>query len=407
MKQIMKTALKIFTRLLALAIVLYAGMFVILSFYNSPGYAWRLLTLFSSDINDYKVFPSREIQNGAEASPLMQGDPLIMNEVEYRYRGGLRSETFEDLLERTDTRAFLIVKDDRLVYEKYIRSSREDIHTSFSVAKSFDSALIGAAIADGYIGSVEDPVIQYVPEIAGRGLDELTIRNLLRMDTGIRYRSEDDILIPFSDDALTYYPPDLRQVALSVQKGSTPIGMAFHYNNFHPLLEGLIIERAVGMPVAEYLQERIWKRMGAEFPASWSLDSERSGFEKMESGINARAVDYARFGLLYLHGGNWNGQQILPSHWVIESASPDPADHRPFEMSPKWKETGGYYGYHWWGLNNSDGSYEYIASGNLGQTIYISPGKNMVVVRLGSEGDPHVSWAYVVQAIVQGQTQTE
>jgi hypothetical protein len=234
MKQIMKTALKIFTRLLALAIVLYAGMFVILSFYNSPGYAWRLLTLFSSDINDYKVFPSREIQNGAEASPLMQGDPLIMNEVEYRYRGGLRSENFEDLLERTDTRAFLIVKDDRLVYEKYIRSSREDIHTSFSVAKSFDSALIGAAIADGYIGSVEDPVIQYVPEIAGRGLDELTIRNLLRMDTGIRYRSEDDILIPFSDDALTYYPPDLRQIALSVQKGSTPIGMGFPLQQFSP-----------------------------------------------------------------------------------------------------------------------------------------------------------------------------
>ena len=148
-----------------------------------------------------------------------------------------------------------------------------------------------------HISSVDDPVIKYVPEIAGRGLDTLTIRNLLRMDTGIRYRSEDDILAPFSDDALTYYPPDLRQVAFGVQPGKTPIGAAFHYNNFHPLLEGLIIERATGMRVAEYLQERIWKPMGAEFPASWSLDSEASGFEKMESGINARAVDYARFGL--------------------------------------------------------------------------------------------------------------
>jgi CubicO group peptidase (beta-lactamase class C family) len=97
------------------------------------------------------------------------------------------------------------------------------------------------------------------------------------MDTGIRYRSEDELLAPFSDDALTYYPPDLRQIAFSVQKGSTPIGAAFHYNNFHPLLEGLIIERATGMPVATYLQERIWKPMGAEFPASWSIGQRRIG----------------------------------------------------------------------------------------------------------------------------------
>jgi CubicO group peptidase (beta-lactamase class C family) len=358
------------------------------------------LTLLRSDTQDYKVFPDREIKNNTTYSLLERGQHSTPYQLEYRYKDGTRTEILEDLLKRTDTRAFLIVKDDQLIFETYLESSRQEINTSFSVAKSFDSAMIGAAISDGYIDSVDDPVIKYVPEIAGRGLDTLTIRNLIRMDTGIRYRSEEDIFIPFSDDALTYYPPDLRKVALSVQPGETPIGAAFHYNNFHPLLEGLIIERATGMHVSEYLQERIWKPMGAEFPASWSLDSEASGFEKMESGINARAVDYARFGLIYLHNGYWNGKQILPSDWVAESTRPDPTDTRPFEVVPSWKEAGGYYGYHWWGLNNSDGTYDFMARGNLGQTIYVAPRKNMVVVRFGSEADPDVTWAFVIQALI-------
>jgi len=374
------------------------SMFIAMSIVISPGYAWRVLTMLRSDTQDYKVFPSREIENDTRTYSLIErGDQPTPYQVEYRYKDGTRTEILEDLLKRTDTRAFLIIKDDRLIYGMYLESSRQEINTSFSVAKSFDSAMIGAAIADGYISSVDDPVIKYIPEIAGRGLDTLTIRNLIRMDTGIRYRSEADIFVPFSDDAFTYYPPDLREIALSVQPGETPIGTAFHYNNFHPLLEGIIIERATGMPVAEYLQERIWKPMGAEFPASWSIDSEASGFEKMESGINARAVDYARFGLIYLHNGFWNGKQILPAEWVAESTKPNT---KPFEVAQSWEEAGGYYGYHWWGLNNADGTYDFSARGNLGQMIYVAPRKNMVIVRFGNEADPNVIWSFVAQALV-------
>ena len=392
--------IKIIKGFFATTFLLIAVLFVSLSLFNSPVYALRILTLLRSDTMDYKVFPSRPIENPAVFSRIEKGELAIPESVEYRYKEGTRVETLEDLLKRTGTQAFLMIKDDQLIYENYLESSREEINTSFSVAKSFDSALIGAAIADGLIGSLDDPVIKYVPEIGGRGLDTLTIRNLLRMDTGIRYRSEAEVLAPFSDDALTYYPPNLRKVALNVQAGGSPIGEAFHYNNFHPLLEGLILERATGMPVAAYLQERIWKPMGAEFPAFWSLDSEVSGFEKMESGINARAVDFARFGLLYLHKGFWNGQQILPVDWVEESISPDPGDSREFEGYPIWKEIGGYYGFHWWGLNNSDGSFDFMARGNLGQLIYVAPRENMVIVRLGSEKDPNVVWSYVAQAIV-------
>jgi CubicO group peptidase (beta-lactamase class C family) len=294
----------------------------------------------------------------------------------------------------------MVIRDDRIMMQVFRDGNDSPPHTSFSVAKSFNSALIGAAIEDGYIESVNDPVIKYIPEIAGRGLDELTIRNLLRMDTGVRYRSEDDILAPFSDDSLTYYSPDLRKLALGVQSGEAPVGAAFLYNNFYPLLEGLIIERAAGMPVAEYLEQRIWQPMGAGNPASWSLDSRRKGFEKMESGINATPTDFARFGLLFLHGGNWNGRQILPGTWITESTAPDPTDLRPFESAPSWAEAGGYYGYHWWGMKNLDGSHDFMARGKLGQLIYVAPRKNMVVVRLGPEPDDGVIWSFVVQSLI-------
>jgi len=140
--------------------------------------------------------------------------------------------------------------------------------------------------------------------------------------------------------------------------------------------------------------------MGAEFEASWSLDSDGSSFEKMESGINARAIDYARFGLLYLHKGYWNGQQILPTAWVEDSTRPDPGDTRPYEVYPLWKELGGYYGYHWWGMVLPDSSYDFMARGNLGQLIYVAPRKNTVIVRLGSETDPDVIWTFVAQDLV-------
>lgn len=389
--------------LLSIIVLFFAALFIALSIFNSPGYAWRLLRYGQSDIGDYKIFPERAIANGTTVSVIERGHEGTPYEVEYPYMGEMRNETLDEVLQRTGTRAFLVLKDDKLIFEKYLESSREDINTSFSSAKSFNSALIGAAIAEGKIGSVDDAVIKYIPEIAGRGFDQLTIRDLLLMNSGIRYVEGDELpfyYAPFADDALTYYPPDLREVALSVKASGAPIGEAFRYNNYHPLLEGLIIERATGMHVAEYLQEKFWKPMGAEFPASWSLDSEKSGFEKMESGINARAIDYARFGLIFLHNGFWNGVQILPEDWVRESTEPLRPDPRTWESSPFWLEVGGYYKYHWWGINNPDGSYDFFAHGRYDQFIYVAPRKNVVVVRLGDALDGNVVWPLVIHDVV-------
>jgi CubicO group peptidase (beta-lactamase class C family) len=389
--------------LLGIIVASYMILFIAMSIANSPTYAWRILRYGESDIRDYHIFPERAISNGGNISFIERGDHATPYEVEYPYMGEMRKENLEGLLRRTGTRAFLLLQDDKLIYETYLESSREEVNTSFSVAKSFDSALIGAAIADGKIGSVNDPVIKYIPEIAGRGLDQLTIRDLLLMNSGIRYFHNDELPFykhPFGDDALTYYPPDLREVALSVETSDTPTGRAFRYNNYYPLLEGIILERATGMHVAEYLQEKFWKPMGAEFPASWSLDSEESGFEKMESGINARAIDFARFGLIFLHNGFWNGVQILPEDWVRESTEPLRPDPRNWEIAASWPEIGGYYKYHWWGLNNPDGSYDFFAHGKYDQIIYVAPRKNVVIVRLGDSLDGNVPWPLIIHDVV-------
>lgn len=399
----MKKILRVSGTILACMLTLIFVIFAAISLIESPTYSWRLLRYGESDINDYKIFPSRGILNEGAASEIPVGSNEIPDTVEYPYMGKMHTESLEDILTRTGTRAFLVIKDDKLVYEKYIDSSRDSINTSFSSAKSFDSALIGAAIADGYISSVDDRVIDYIPEIKGRGLDELTIRDLLLMNSGVKYKERSEL--PFyymllADDALTYYSEDMREKALSVKADGSVIGASFHYNNFHPLLEGVILERATGMPVAKYLQERIWKPMGAEYPASWSLDSESSGFEKMESGINARAIDYARFGLIFLHNGKWNGNQILPEDWVSESTQPLRPDTRDWSTLPFWPEIGGYYAYHWWGFSNEDGSYDFFAHGKYDQLIYIAPRKNIVIIRLGEAPDKYLSWPLVMYQLV-------
>jgi len=394
---------KVLLSLIGIIVFFILTLFIAMSMFNSPTYAWRILRYGESDIEDDRIFPERVILNGTATAFIERAGQDTSYEVQYPYAGGTRKEPLEALLERTGTRALLILRDDKLIFESYLDSSAQDVHTSFSAAKSFSSALIGAAIAEGQIESVNDTVVAYIPEIAGRGLNSLTIRDLLLMNSGIRYQSNDEIpfyRIPFGDDALTYYPPDLRKVALDVQARADPVGRAFRYNNYHLLLEGLIIERATGVHVAEYLQEKFWKPMGAEFPASWSLDSKQSGFEKMESGINARAIDYARFGLIFLHDGSWNGVQIIPEDWVRESTEPLRPDPRIWESSPSWPDLGGYYKYHWWGINNPDGSYDYFAHGKFDQIIYVAPRRNAVIVRLGDARDPSVSWPLVLYTLI-------
>jgi len=184
-----------------------------------------------------------------------------------------------------------VVKDDGLLYEHYFNGyDHGSTQTSFSVAKSFASALVGIAVDDGTI-ALDDPITDYLPKLKERDarFDKITIRHLISMSSGLRYEEQGT---PWSDDTETYYAPDLRQLALSDSEIVGPPGELWHYNNFNPLLMGMILERATSQHVAEFMEARLWQPLGAEADASWSLDSVASGFEKMESGINARAIDF-------------------------------------------------------------------------------------------------------------------
>jgi CubicO group peptidase (beta-lactamase class C family) len=364
-----------------------------------------------STLKDYQLFPKREVANAAAAFHFEKDlSPDLFQKVEFRSGGELKQADFEDFLRSTHTTSFIVIKDDSIRYEGYFNGySRDSIVTSFSTAKSFTSALVGIAIDEGFIGGVNDPIVKYLPEFKGKGLDELTIRHLLTMSSGIRYLTDDETppfgeITQFTDDGLTYTYPDMRALALQVKTDGKPLASEFNYNNYHPILLGMILERATGKPVSEYLQEKIWKPLGMEYPASWSLDSEKDGFELMGSGINGRAIDFAKFGRLFLHNGDWDGRQLISKQWVTESTSPDPNDQRLWHSDSEWKAMDGYYKYLWWGRYNPDGSYDYTALGHLGQYVYISPQEKMIIVRFGMDEGGVDSWPDVFQNLIANVT---
>jgi CubicO group peptidase (beta-lactamase class C family) len=328
---------------------------------------WR-----ESDVGDQHRFPARRIPTGARASPLPAGveaDLLVDGE------GPL-----DEFLRATDTLAFVVVHDDRLVYERYFQgSARDTLQTSFSVAKSFVSTLVGIAIDEGLIGSVEDPVTKYLPELAARDREfrKITLRDLLTMSSGIHY-SEGGFL---GDDTYTYYGVDLRDIALNRTRIAEPPG-SWHYNDYNTLLLGLILERTAGTSVSAFTATRLWQPLGAEADATWSLDSEDSGFEKMESGVNARPVDYARFGLLFLRGGEWNGRRIVSRSWVRSATGSDASG-----------SSASYFGYAYFWWLDSDHPGRFYAFGKYGQFVYVAPDADVVVVRFGRDsGVDRVAW---------------
>ncbi len=335
-------------------------------------YLARYILLNAVDISDYSIFPAREIQNSSPAFYFpVDGHnttalPLLKETLPSTVQSR-RLETIDQYMEQNGTVAFLIIKNDRLLLEHYYNGyDHSSICTSFSTAKSFVSAMIGIALHEKLIGGLEDPITKYLPVLKGNHWSDITIRHLVSMSSGLRYRA--NTFFPWSDEPRTYYSLNLRELAAQAIKEEAP-GIRFHYNNYNLVLLGIILECVTGETVSRYLQEKIWRPLGMEFPASWSLDSQTNGMEKMESGLNARAIDFAKFGRLYLHQGDWNGRQVIPEHWVAESTTPDP--------DAGWAN----YKYLWWIPRSGQG--RFMAVGNLGQFIYVAPDKDCVILRFG------------------------
>ncbi len=318
-----------------------------------------------ADLNDYKIFPTREVKASVQPFHFHQA-MTEQKPTDARYKEVEMS--YDEFLKETKSVAFLVIRNDSILYERYLDKYDEaSIVPSFSMAKSVTSMLIGCAIEDGLISSVQDPVSKYVPEMAKNGFDKVTIEHVLQMTSGIKFN--EGYYNPFGEVASFYYGTDLRKDTEKLKLETEP-GKDFAYASGNTQILGLILERVLaGKTITEYLGEKIWTPLGMEYDASWSIDRKKDGIEKTFCCLNARARDFAKLGRLYLHKGNWEGKQLVSERWVRESTKVD-------------STAGSYegYQYQWW-LPTLNG--DFAARGILGQYIYVNPDKNLVIVRLG------------------------
>jgi CubicO group peptidase (beta-lactamase class C family) len=372
-----------------LVLVLLAAMLV-----YSPQYVFRVLVWQESDAFDWQKFPFHPLSPSPAPSFFEEApDP----QVALRFGRLAGTGDWEGFLQQHRTQAFLVVRHGKVVYENYFNGTRRDsLVTSFSVAKSFTSTLVGLAIQEGFIRGAEEPVTNYLPELAERDprFGQITLQHLLLMASGLEYREFRPLLFN-SDDPLTTYHPDQRRLALRHTRIVDPPGRYFRYNKYHPQLLGLILERATGMSVTRFLQTRLWDPLGMQYGGSWSTDSRKSGFERMEAGLNARAIDFAKLGVLFLNGGLWEGKQVISRAWVEEATRPRLAGSYGEYYPRRYEALPGrmYYGYMWWGFAREGGGYDFAAEGDKGQFIYVSPRAGLVIVRNGIEyGLPMAEW---------------
>ena len=282
------------------------------------------------------------------------------------------SEDLEAFHKKTQTVAFVLIKNDSVYLEKYYDNYGSDSKSnSFSVAKSFVSALLGKAIMDGYIQSLDQKVIDFIPEIKGPYADLVTVGDLASMASGQRW--DEAYYSPLSVTTAAYFVEDLGKLILTQPIDEVP-GIEFIYKSGTTQLLGMVISKATGKNLTDYLYETLWNPMGAEHESFWQVDSAKKGLEKAYCCIASNAKDFARLAKLYKDHGKWNGKVLLDSTFVTKSIQPR------FPESPE-------YGYSWW-LKEYKGHKVFMMRGHLGQYVITFPEENLILVRLGHTKGP-------------------
>ena len=308
--------------------------------------------------------------------------PFIFPKVEnivlpkdFQYKG----VTYNTLkyIDSSYTQGFLVLQNDTILYENYWRGQKEDIqHISWSMAKSYVSALFGIAMEEGYIKSIDQTVDEYLPELKGSGYEGVKIKDVLQMSTGVKF---DETYSDSNSDINKYWKGFVfgksQDEFASTLINERPPGTYNQYVSINTHVLGMIIVKATGQSLTGYLQKKIWEPIGAEFDAYWLSDGK--GMEMANGGLNACLRDYAKLGRLYLNKGNWDGKQIVPLAWVEESTHSTEEYLQP--ESENSSDFGVGYGYQWWLLDGCEG--EFMAIGVYNQYIYINPTTNTIIVK--------------------------
>lgn len=346
---------------------------------------YTAVTLYDEDkiaanfLSMYESFNSTVIPASTNAFEFPE-EPKPLPKV-FTYEGQPKSLT--EFLDETQTTGFLVLKEGKIVYENYwLGHGKDKQHISFSVAKSFVSALMGIAIEEGYVSSIEEAVTDYVPELVGSGYEGVSIKDVLQMSSGVRFNEDYG---DFNSDInrfsrATAFGTSLDEFSASLVRERTP-GTYHHYVSIDTQVLGMLLTRATGQSLTQYLTDKIWEPLGMEYPAYWLADD--NNMELALGGLNVTLRDYAKLGWLYLNQGAWTDQQnitqqIVPKQWVVDSTTADAPHLLPGENNPNSSSSFGY-GYQWWlPLGAKD---EFAAQGIYDQYIYIDPDQKLVVVK--------------------------
>ncbi len=312
----------------------------------------------------------------------------------YEWQGTVH--TLDDYFQRTFVLGFLILHGNQIVLEKYFHDAdRESRFLSNSVAKSIVSVLVGRAVEDGKIHSVNDPVVRYLPYLASSGYKDATIKNVLQMSSGVKF--DEVYLSPESDigrfgNALLQGGVSFRDFAASLKPKQKP-GTAFEYQSVNTEVLGLLLEQATGKPLHQNIEDALWKKIGVESDA-FLYRGPKQPDECAFGCFNATLRDYGRFGLMALGGGKLNGERVVSEAWMRESTRPDEQFLQPSAANGNLG-----YAYQWWVPANTEGAF--MAMGIYGQMIYVNPKRQVVIVQTSAWKlpDEDASWAESVKVM--------
>lgn len=361
----------------------------------SSCYVFRAYKVRKFRLNDHERLPSVMIHKPENPSQFIDGSALPQY-------AGLKAFLDTSLI-NSRSAAFLVIRNDSIIYENYFNGfKKQSLLPSFSVAKSFVGTLISIAIEEGKIRSAYDPITNYLPQLMKRNnaFAEITIQHLMDMRSGIKFREGRYNL---QDDAIKLgFRSNIVRHSLKLSIEAEP-GQEFQYRSINTQLLALILEKATGVRVASYLEEKLWKPLGAEYDATWNVDSKKHKQEIAFAGLNATARDFAKLARLYLHNGNWHGKQIVSQDLVATVASKDTMELYKGYKNQWW----GRYTYRYYddslealsyqkqtayasSVRNFRGRYRvgyrsgaFSAQGIFNQMVYVNPLNNVIIVRLG------------------------
>ena len=357
------TKLPRFAKIL-LSVVLIAGLWMIIA----PSYLRTSLIYWYANIDDYKIFTNTEVlaENGKDWPESETYNQYTLEQSDREY------------LENHESVAYLVIQDGKIIYEEYWDGYGPESHSNiFSATKSIISLLIGIAIDEDKIDSIDDPIGKYLTEFANDERGKITIKNLLTMSSGLDW--DEAYSSPTSITTKAYYGKKLREISTD-QQLIEKSGVRFHYQSGNTQLLAFIVEEATGETISKYAERKLWKPMQAKEIALWSTDR-KGGDEKSFCCFNTNARDAARFGQLVLNHGSWNGKQLVSENYITEATKA-----ASYLLNKEKTAPLDYYGYQYWILPYKGMNIPYMR-GHRGQYIYSIADKNAVVVRFGKQKD--------------------